>query len=76
MAPAFARSLQQASRVFQQRTKEEADVDVILERVDVAKRGVVHARGRTSIVHQFAHVAATLPHAHEPGFCERAQIIA
>jgi hypothetical protein len=27
-------------------------------------------------VHQFAHVAATLPHAHEPGFCEWPQIIA
>ena len=76
VAPALARSLQQASRVLQQRTKEEADVDVILERVDVAKRRVVDAGGRTSVVHQFAHVAAPLPHAHEPGFCERPQIIA
>jgi hypothetical protein len=27
-------------------------------------------------VHQFAHVAATLPHAHESGLRERPQIIA
>jgi pimeloyl-ACP methyl ester carboxylesterase len=76
VAPALARSLQQASRVVQQRTKEEADVDVILERGDVAKRCVVDAGGRTSVVHQFAYVAATLPHAREPGFRERPQIIA
>jgi hypothetical protein len=74
--PALARSLQQASRVLQQRTKEEADVEVILERVDVAKGCVVDAGGRTSVVHQFAHVDATLPHVHEPRFCERPQIIA
>ena len=76
VAPALAGSLQQASRVLQQRTKEEADVDVIFERVDVAERRVVDAGGRTTVVHQLAHVAATLPHAHEPGFDERSQIIA
>jgi hypothetical protein len=74
MAPALACSLDQASRVLQQRTKEEADVDVIPERIDVTKRGVVDAGGRTSVVHQLPHVAATLPHAQEPGFCERPQI--
>jgi hypothetical protein len=37
--------------------------------------GLSAAGGRTSVVHQFAHVAATPPHAAEPGFCERPQII-
>jgi hypothetical protein len=76
MAPALARSLQQASRVPQQRTEEEADVDVIFERVDVAKRRVVDAGGRTSVVHQLAHIAAALPHAREPRFHEGTQVIA
>jgi pimeloyl-ACP methyl ester carboxylesterase len=75
VAPALASSLQQPSRVFQQRAKEEADVDVILERVDIAKRAIADAGSRTSVVHQFAHVAATLPHACEPDFRERPQIL-
>src|SRR6478752_9401136 len=40
VATALARSLEQASGVRQQRTKEKSDVDVILERVDVAERSV------------------------------------
>src|SRR5215207_5122110 len=76
VAPALARSLQQAGGVLQQRTKEEADVDVILVRDDVAERRVADASGRTSVVDQFAHVAATFAHAYEPGLCERPQIIA
>jgi DNA-binding MarR family transcriptional regulator len=61
MAPPLARSLQEARRVRKQRTKEETNVDVILERVDIAKRRVVDTGGRTSVVHQFAHVGATVP---------------
>jgi hypothetical protein len=45
-------------------------------RSDVAERRVVDAGRRTSVVHQLAHVAATLPHAHEPAFDERPQFIA
>lgn len=74
MAPALAGSLEQASGVLQQGTKEEADVDVILERIDVAKRRVGNAGGRTSVVHQFAHVTATSPHAREPGIYEWPQL--
>src|SRR5688572_14793776 len=76
MAPALARSLQQASRVLQQRTKEESDVDMISERINVGECRVVDAGCRTSVVHQLAHVAATLPHAHEPTFDEWPQVIA
>src|SRR5262245_34530337 len=76
MPAALPRSLEQSRRIIQQRAKEEADIDVIPECVDVAKRRVSDTRGRTTVVHQFAHVGATLPHAHEPGFCERSKIIA
>jgi hypothetical protein len=76
VAAALAGSLEQAGRVLQQRTKKEADVDVILERVDVGEPGVADAGGRTAIVHQFADVIALLPHAHEPLFGDLPQPIA
>jgi hypothetical protein len=68
--PALARAFQQAGRIGQQRTKEEADVDVIPERGNVAECGLADARGRAAVVHQLAHVVAAAPHAREPG-CTR-----
>src|ERR1700733_6443393 len=76
MAPALAGSLQQASRVGEQRAEEQADVDMIFERVDVAKRRVADAGRWTSVVHQLAHIAAARPHALEPRFHERTKVIA
>src|SRR5690606_4519720 len=66
--------LQQARRVHQQGTEEEADVDVALEGVDVGEGRVAHAGGRAAVVHQLAHIAAALAHALEPGLNEGAQI--
>jgi hypothetical protein len=45
VAHAFTRSLQQVSRISEQRPVEEADVDVIFERVDVAEGRIVAAGG-------------------------------
>src|SRR5262245_9794790 len=39
----IARAFEQSSRVVQQRTEEEPDVDVVPERVDVAERRVADA---------------------------------
>src|SRR6185503_12704689 len=47
VAPALARALEQANRVLQQRTEKKADVDVIFERIDVAKGRVADASRRT-----------------------------
>jgi hypothetical protein len=76
VAASLARSLQQASRILQQRAKEKANVDMISERSDVAERCVVDAGSRTSVVHQLTHIAATLPHTGEPAFYERPEFIA
>jgi hypothetical protein len=62
VAPALAGSVQQSSRILQQRTKEEADVDVIFERVDVAERRVVDAGRRTTVVHSSRTGAAKIIH--------------
>jgi len=74
VTPALARSLQQTSRVLQRRTEEEANVDVVLVCVDVAEARITDAGGRTPVVHEFAHVIGTSPHAREPGLYERPQI--
>jgi hypothetical protein len=73
---AFARSLQQSGRIFEQRAVEEPDVDVIFECVDVPEGRVVDAGGRHSVVHQLAHVAATLPHACKPLLHKRSEVVA
>jgi hypothetical protein len=75
VAHAFARSLQEAGRVLQRRTMEEADVHVISERVDVSEGRVLDTGDRAAVVHQLPHVVATLPHSREPLFCERPQLI-
>jgi hypothetical protein len=76
VAPALPCPFQEASRVIQERAEEEADVDVIRVRADVAECGIVDAGGRTSVVHQLAHITATSPHAREPSLCEGPQIFA
>ena len=76
VAAPFASPFQELRRVVEQRTKEEADVDVILVGVDVPKGGVTKAGGRTAVVHQFANVPAKVPHACEPRLYERAQVVA
>lgn len=65
VSPALARALEQVTRIVQQRSKEESDVDVILEHAHIAKRGIADAGGRTTVVHQLAHVGAALAHALE-----------
>lgn len=75
VAPAFAGPLEQPSRVGQQHPKEEADVDVIAERVHVSKCGIADAGGRAAVVHQLADVVSALPHPREPRFDQRPEIV-
>ena len=66
VSPTPTRAFEEVGRVWQQGAKEEADVDVFGEDVDVSKRSVADARGRMSVVHELADVVATSPHAGEP----------
>ena len=54
MPHAFAGAFQKTRGIVQRRTVEEADIDVILEAVDVSKRRVLHTCGGAAIVQEFA----------------------
>src|SRR4026209_338957 len=63
---ALAASFQEAGGIFEQCPVEKANVDVVLEGVDVPERRIFDARDGAAIVHQFADVIATAPHLCEP----------
>jgi hypothetical protein len=65
--------LEQADGIGEHCAMEEADTRMRLERVDIAKRRVLHASNRTSIVQELADIGAAVAHALEP--CPRHQSV-
>src|SRR3989442_15191627 len=66
MAHPLAATLEQASGIPQLCAKEESDIDVGPEDIDVAEWHILDARDGTAVMHQLPDIVATLSHPDKP----------
>jgi hypothetical protein len=67
-------AFQEALRVCNLRSTEEADIDVRLEGIDIGERGATHTYGRGAIMQELSNIAATPSHDVKPALRDGPQL--
>ena len=73
MAHELASTFQDAMRISDLGAPEEPNIHVSFERIDVAKRRVIYARSRVTVVQYLSNVVSAGAHDLKPALHDRAQ---